>query len=197
MILTSIMFFLRIVLTLYIMLCTLRIILTWFPSAQFAKANDILCKLCDPYLNIFRKFKFLVVANIDFSPIAAICTLSVLASIVNIVEKYGMVTGGIILAILLNTIWSVISFFLLFYIVLFIVRLAAFEFKANSTSPVFQAIDTLVNPVLFRINTIIFHKRIVKYRTSILSGIALFSAVWALLLLAVDRISAALSLLPF
>ena len=54
------MFILRIIsafLSLYSLLCLLRIIITWIPNYSYSKPADILAQICDPYMNLFRGIK--------------------------------------------------------------------------------------------------------------------------------------------
>ena len=63
------------VISFYTMVCFVRILLTWIPSAQYSKFGRILASICDPYLNLFRGLRFLRVGMFDLSPAVALCLL--------------------------------------------------------------------------------------------------------------------------
>ena len=58
--------------SLYTMLCFVRIILTWIPSLNYSKFGHFMATLCDPYMNYFRRFRFLRFGNLDFSPVLSL-----------------------------------------------------------------------------------------------------------------------------
>ena len=108
--------------SIYSMLCFVRIILSWIPQFSYSKVAQILGKICDPYLNIFRKLP-LHIANLDFSPIIAFIILSGISTILQYIATLQKISLGIILAITLQMIWSAISSILLLFIIILAVRL--------------------------------------------------------------------------
>ncbi|GEN86576.1 YggT family protein [Oceanobacillus sp. FSL W8-0428] len=50
------------------------ILMSWFPGARESQFGEMLGKICEPYLEIFRKF-IPPLGMIDFSPIVAILLL--------------------------------------------------------------------------------------------------------------------------
>lgn len=50
------------------------IFMSWFPGARESTFGEILGKICEPYLEVFRKF-IPSLGMIDFSPIVAIFVL--------------------------------------------------------------------------------------------------------------------------
>ncbi|MFD6510032.1 MULTISPECIES: YggT family protein [unclassified Bacillus (in: firmicutes)] len=51
------------------------ILLSWFPGARESKFGDFLARICEPYLEPFRKF-IPPLGMIDISPLVAIFTLN-------------------------------------------------------------------------------------------------------------------------
>ena len=43
------------IISIYSILCFARILLSWIPSLSYSKVTQFLAKICDPYLNLFRK----------------------------------------------------------------------------------------------------------------------------------------------
>jgi len=72
-------------LNIYSIIIFIYCMFTWFPRAEsgfFADAFNVLERICDPYLNIFRRF-IPTAGGIDFSPILAILILVFLANGLN------------------------------------------------------------------------------------------------------------------
>lgn len=51
------------------------ILMSWFPGARESSFGQIMGRICEPYLEVFRKF-VPPIGMIDFSPIVAIITLN-------------------------------------------------------------------------------------------------------------------------
>jgi YggT family protein len=163
----GIMNFLGGILSFYMILIFIRVALSWFPGAQYGKAGALLSRATDPYLNWFRRFTFLRIAQWDLSPIAAIAVLSVMNTIFLTLARFGRITAGIILSILLSVIWSVLSFMLSFFIIIVALRLAAYLTNRDVYHGFWQIIDRVSSPILYRINRIIFGRRLVRYMIGI------------------------------
>jgi len=148
-----------------------RIILTWFPGFGNSGIVNVLSAITDPYLNWFRRFTFLHLGFLDLSPILALGTLALVIRILAMLASYGRISVGIVLALVLQAVWSAISFILGFLILVLILRLIAFFFRQSSYNPFWNVIDTISQPVLYRINRIFFRNRIVKHLTSLLVSI--------------------------
>jgi len=58
----------------YSWLIIIYIFMSWFPGARQSSAGEMLGRICEPYLEIFRKF-IPPFGMIDFSPIVAIFVL--------------------------------------------------------------------------------------------------------------------------
>lgn len=61
-------------LSIYSFALIVYIFMSWFPGARESQFGEILGKICEPYLEIFRKF-IPPIGMIDFSPIVAILLL--------------------------------------------------------------------------------------------------------------------------
>jgi YggT family protein len=157
----------------YIFLIFIRILLTWFSGARYGKPYDILCGLTDPYLAWFRRFPFLQTRVFDLSPIAALAVLSVVNNIFTTIGYYGRITLGIILALILSALWSALSFILLFFILVLVLRLFAYLTNRDIYGTFWRIIDVISQPVLYRINRLLFRNRLVHYRTGILCSLGI------------------------
>ncbi|MBU0936020.1 MAG: YggT family protein [Spirochaetes bacterium] len=155
---------------LYMILCIVRIFMSWLPGLSANPAARFIAGATDPYLSQFRRFKIFHAGNVDFSPIAAFALLSALSRGLTVAAR-GQLTLGLSLAILLEVIVSPISFLLGFFALLILARIIAYFAKWNSLHPVWRAIDALINPVLFRIKRFIYRDRIVNYMQGLITGL--------------------------
>ncbi|MBR5867660.1 MAG: YggT family protein [Spirochaetaceae bacterium] len=137
--------------SIYTMLCFIRIALTWFPSMTYNKFTLFLSRICDPYLNIFRRIQFLRLGYVDFSPAVAVALLVAVSSLVsNIALQQRIYVGGIV-ASLVSVVWSIASSLIGFLTILLAVRLIALLLSKGSVSPIWQALDSVLNPVIYRV----------------------------------------------
>lgn len=61
------------------------ILMSWVPAAYDSKIGRILAKICDPYLDFFRRF-IPPIGMIDISPIAALIVLNLIkAGVINVI----------------------------------------------------------------------------------------------------------------
>jgi YggT family protein len=164
---------------LYMLAISVRIILTWFSGNSYGRPVEILSRITDPYLNWFRRFPVFRVGFLDLSPIVAIAVLSVLNNVLQNLAHYGAIRLGIILAMIVSSLWSAVSFIIGFFIVVLGLRLFAFLTNRNIYGTFWRIIDTISRPILYRINRILFHGRIVHYRTGIISAIAVLAVLMA------------------
>jgi len=155
---------------LYMILCIVRIFMTWMPSLSANPASGIIASATDPYMNLFRRYKIFRAGNVDFSPIAAFALLSAVSAGLSVAAR-GQLTLGIGLGIIIQVVASPISFLLGFFALLMLARIVAYLAKWNSLHPIWRAIDALVNPVLFRIKRFIYRDRIVNYMQGLITGV--------------------------
>lgn len=154
-------FFARL-LSLYSFLIWIRIILSWFnPYPREGSLTWYFSKLVDPYLNLFRSKRFHI-GMLDFSPLFAIGLLSVLQSALNIFARYGTMRFAWLLQLALSAFWSYgVSVFFMIMIIMMIIRTIA----AFSHSPNMRRMDMATEPLLRRIQQLLFPDRIVKDTT--------------------------------
>ncbi len=111
--------------------------------------------------------------------------------------SYGRISLGIVLAMALQAIWGAISFILGFLILILILRLIAFMFRQSGANPFWNIIETISQPVLYRMNRIFFRGRIVKLITALIVSIASMAIIYMALRLLFALISVTLVRLPF
>jgi YggT family protein len=161
----------------YTLLIFIRIMLTWFSGVRYGKPVEILCRVTDPYLNFWRGIPGLQAGFLDLSPIAGMAVLSLAQNIFSTAANYGRISLGIILAITLSALWSAVSFILGFFIVILVLRFIAYMTNRNIYGAFWHIIDTISQPLLYRINRIIFGKRLVNYLAGIITAILVLLAL--------------------
>jgi YggT family protein len=163
---------------LYSLLIFIRILLTWFRNTHYSRPIQILSFITDPYLDWWRKRFTLRAGSFDLSPVAALAVLSIVQTVCSTISNYGRISLGIILVICLSVLWSVVSFIIGFFFFILVLRLIAYMSNSNMYSPFWMVIESISRPFLYRINRIIFGRRIVRFLTSILVSLATLIGIW-------------------
>lgn len=137
-------------LSLYAMMCFVRIILTWIPSLNYSKFGHFMAAACDPYMNYFRRFRFLRFGSVDFSPILSLGLLVAISNIFSNIALTGRFGVGYIFASIVSVFWSLISSVIGFLIILLIIRLVAL-FLSKSGNSLWYSLDSTLNPVVYKL----------------------------------------------
>ena len=190
----QLMSLLSVIVSIYSLIIVIRIILTWFRCN--VRIPDIITQITDPYLNWFRALTFLRMGSLDLSPVAALMVLSILNQVLVTLAVNGAITIGIILALLVRIIWSAVSFFLIFLIIVLALRLFAYLTSQNTYSAFWRVIDTISQPVLYRFNRLLFGGKIADYRTGMILSISIMVLAYFLLRIAVSIITGILQKMP-
>jgi len=130
----------------YTLLLALRIVLTWFRGANFGKPWDYLCRITDPYLNIFRRIRFLRMGMFDFTPLAGILVLVILQGIVNQLS-YRTISLSNVLGIILLSVWRSGVWIVIFFIILAAVRALGYFIAGDQASPLWKTMDIMLDPL--------------------------------------------------
>lgn len=184
------MFILKIIsafLSLYSLLCLLRIIITWIPNYSYSKPADILAQICDPYMNLFRGIKWLRFGSFDFSPALALCILGAGSQLFSSLANGGYINLQMILAMILGIFFSILSSLIFFLIILFAIRLILIMINRdsyNTSGFMANQIDSSISPIVYRIaRTFAMGRRITYKAALIISIIALLFLQFALRIL--------------
>ncbi|MDR2178077.1 MAG: YggT family protein [Treponema sp.] len=153
---------------LYMLLIFVRVMISWFGGARLGRPAEILARITDPYLDWWRRFPILRTSYIDLSPVAALTALSLVQTICGTAAYYGRLSLGVLLAIVLRAGWSVLSFVLGFFIIVLLLRLFAYLTNRNIYSAFWRIIDSVSQPVLYRVTRIFFRRRLINYLAGIL-----------------------------
>jgi len=169
--------FLSSVATIYMMIVFVRIMLSWFSWMGRSRLQDVLARITDPYLNWFRRFR-LRIGFIDLSPILALAVLSFINRLLITLAHHQTISLGIILAMIVQMAWGVVSFVLVFLMIVFALRLIAYMARFNMYHPFWRIVDTIYQPVSYKINRTLFKNRIVTFTSSCLLSIACLGIIF-------------------
>ncbi len=162
--------------SLYSTLCFFRIILTWFPTLNYSAIGKFLSSICDPYLNFFSKLP-LRIGMIDFTAMVAIGVLYVISSTLANIAVSGYISLSMILANLINIVWSIGSSIITVVMLIFFVRylVSVFSKSSNQYDSPWQRFDDAIRNLVFKICNFFTGGRNISYKSALLiDSIALF-----------------------
>jgi YggT family protein len=181
----------------YLMLLSARVILSWFRGSVSGRAWELLMSITDPYLSIFSRLRFLRQGMLDFTPIAAFLVLVVSLNMLNTILLTGTITLGLVLASLLDAVWSGVSFLIFFFMVVAIAKVVADTMLRGRETTFSRAVTMMVQPLV----NLVAKNLPVKKRLSELQYVALTIALLFVLNLLIraliHRLSDLLLNLPF
>jgi len=145
------MFFWRLLsglLVVYIVLISMRFLLSWFPGSASGPGWRLLLRLTDPYLRLFRGIGFLRRGMFDFTAVAAVLVLIVALDLSRAVADRGRFTLGLAFGTLAGALWSGLSFLLVLFIVAAALRLVFRLFTRRYENPVGELLEAMVRPAV-------------------------------------------------
>lgn len=157
------------VLNLYSILCIVTIFMSWAPGLKFTAFGRFMTAITDPFLNIFRRMKFLTIGFVDFSPIIAIGVLELLSSVFSHIANTGRIYLGGIIGSLIYMIWNLVSTILIIIALIVLVRWIVLLVNHGQTpyNSAWNQIDAFLEKISYKFSKIIMRKP-VKYQTSLL-----------------------------
>ncbi|MBQ5400734.1 MAG: YggT family protein [Treponema sp.] len=159
------------VVSVYAILCVVRIILTWIPPASGNGFTNFLAKICDPYLNLFKNIKWLRFGGFDLSPALGLCILSAVSTLLGSFSS----GQGFSLSHLLQTIvglaWNMANSVLIFITVVLIVRLITILVNKTTytSNPFLSAIDSSLGALAGRVSRPFFKNS--NYKSQLIAAI--------------------------
>ena len=183
----------------YALLCFVRVMLTWFPGAEYSKFGRAVSKICDPYLNIFRKFSFLRFSAFDFSPAIALCILIAASTICSSLATGASVRFGSFLAMIISMVWSVVQSILFFIILILVIRLIVYLVKGDSGNyySIWTSVDRAITPFIYRICGPFTGGRTMPFKNALIVAALVLAAFSICGRLLIQLLCTALLALPF
>ena len=180
----------------YLVILSIRIILTWFKGSSQGKAGELLKQATDPYLEIFSRITFLKQGMFDFTPLAGILVLVVALDLVNALMVHGLITIGVLLASIISALWGGLSFILLIFLVLGVVQIVSALFSRDSESPLLQMINLMFKPITALVARFLRSKRELNYNQYLYISLGLIFFVRLLGGILISRLIGLLYTLP-
>ena len=139
--------FIAVALSIYNMLIIVRIIMQWVNpnrlQSEGGGLGDMLAKIVDPYLNLFKPLTFLRQGVLDFTPLAALMTVSVVQRIFQAFAYSGRMSVGFVLATIVQSLWwSIGSLFLGLLAILIGIRIYVSYKRTPNTIQYISMLDT-------------------------------------------------------
>ncbi|MCR5698875.1 MAG: YggT family protein [Treponemataceae bacterium] len=125
----------------YSTICLIRIFLTWVPQLNYSKVGQVFSMICDPYLNLFSRIRFLRIGMLDFSPILAFAILQALSTVFFKIANSGSISLAFVLSMIMVLIWNMFSSILILIFIILVIRLIVLLAKRNTTQFWYQ-VDT-------------------------------------------------------
>lgn len=187
--------------SLYSICIWLRIILTWIQIPGRTQENSLarfLGRIVDPYLAWFRGLTALRRSRIDLTPLVALAVLSVVQSLLRLYGAYGTLTFGMVLALVLRTLWGfILSPILWFILILLIVRMVFCYKRGPNTIRYIKMLDSMIGGVLDWVQGLFYPKKAVNDRQLIATALIFFALVYLACAALIGFGVAALTSLPF
>ncbi len=143
------------------LLLFIRVLLTWFRGPSMGRPVEILKMITDPYLNWFRKFRFLKLGNFDFSPLLAFIILGVILNITSTIATYGKITLGIILALTFSSLWSAASFLITIFLVIAVIRYIMYLVGTSAQSNFGRTLENMIEPINDFFRRLLFRQKFI------------------------------------
>ncbi len=154
-------------LTLYSVVCLVRVFLTWIPNLAYSPFGRFLAQITDPYLNLFRKLNPTGKFGVDISPIFAFAALMLATNILETIAITRTFSITMLIAQIISLTWSIASSLLTIINIVVLIRLIAMMFNKNS-GQIWIAIDQMLYPLTKRINAIFSKNKIMQPKIQLL-----------------------------
>ena len=195
--LTGILVAVNIVLICYLFLLSMRIVLSWFSGTSMGRPWDLLKRATDPWLGLFYRLRFLRRGSVDFAPVVAVLTLVVALNLVNEVIRGGRLSLGLVASAVLLAAWSGLSFLLMLFLVVGVLRAIPLVFRALPGATLWKTLDLLVQPLVAWVTRLFRLEGRANYAQRLLLTLGLLLVAWLLGRIAILRLAALLARLPF
>ena len=187
------------VVSIYTLLCFVRVMLSWFPGAEYSRFGQVLRQMCDPYLDIFRRFRFLRFSSFDFTPAIALCVLMALQAFFTSLATGAGFRLSTILAMLVMLVGNIFTSLLGFLAVIILVRLIVYLIAGDGQGSytIWTAVDRAISPIIFRIAGLIFRNQTISFVKALVVSFITLVVFSVLISYAVRTLGLLISMIPF
>jgi YggT family protein len=188
------------IISLYIFIITLRIIFSWFlhglGNDLMYRISGILARLTDPYLNLFRRIRFLRLGAMDFSPLVGIMLLWLAQNLIVMIAAGTFSFAGVLLSVV-GLVFNLASGIIGLFALITIIRIIGLFIRANSVAELWFRLDAFLQPLVLRFVKLIAPHSELPYGTALgifLAGCFITSLGLRLLMIPLSRL---IGLIPF
>jgi len=187
------------VVSIYTLLCFVRVMLSWFPGAEYSKFGRVLCQMCDPYLDIFRRFRFLRFSSFDFTPAIALCILMAAQAFFTSLATGAGFRLSTILAMLVMLVGNIFTSVLGFLAVIILVRLVVYLVigDGQGSYSIWTAMDRALSPIIFRIAGLFFKNQSISFVKALIVSFITLVVFSAVISYAIRVLGTLISMIPF
>lgn len=121
--------------------------------------DEILGKIADPYLGLFTRVTSLRRGSVDFTPLLALVMLNLAKSILSIIAQAGSITLWLVLAIIVRGLWTVISFVMVFMLILLVIRFFVGRGNGMQTSGMIDFLDPILDIPVGKVYKVFYRKK--------------------------------------
>lgn len=185
--------------SIYTLLCFVRVMLSWFPGAEYSRFGQVLCQMCDPYLNVFRRFRFLRFSSFDFTPAIALCVLMAAQAFFTSLATGAGFRLSTILAMLVMLVGNIFTSLLGFLAVIVLVRLIVYLIAGDGQGSytIWTAVDRAISPIIFRIAGLIFRNQSISFVKALVVSFITLVVFSVLISYAIRVLGTLISMIPF
>ncbi len=190
-------------LSIYNMLIIIRILLMWIRIPQpegssMGTISEMLGKIVDPYLDLFKGISFLRQGRLDFTPLAAFMVLNIVQRILASFAIAGTLTVGFVLAIIIQALWwSLGSLVLGLLCVVLGLRLFFCYRRTPNAIQYITMLDKWINWIVDPIHKFVFGGREISDRMLVLTSLILMILLYVALSLGFNFLTGWLMNLKF
>lgn len=187
------------VVSIYTLLCLVRVMLSWFPGAEYSRFGQVLRQMCDPYLDIFRRFRFLRFSSFDFTPAIGLCVLMALQAFFNSLAMGKAFRISTILSMLVMLVGNIFTSVLGFFAVIILVRLIVYLIigDGQGSYSIWTAMDRAISPIIFRIAGLVFRNQSVSFVKALVTSFIILAVFAVGIAYALGVLGTLISMIPF
>ena len=187
------------VVSIYTLLCLVRVMLSWFPGAEYSRFGQVLRQMCDPYLDIFRRFRFLRFSSFDFTPAIGLCVLMALQAFFNSLAIGKAFRISTILSMLVMLVGNIFTSVLGFFAVIILVRLIVYLIigDGQGSYSIWTAMDRAISPIIFRIAGLVFRNQSISFVKALVTSFIILAVFAVGIAYALGVLGTLISMIPF
>ena len=187
------------VVSIYTLLWFVRVMLSWFPGAEYSRFGQVLRQMCDPYLDIFRRFRFLRFSSFDFTPAIGLCVLMALQAFFNSLAMGKAFRISTILSMLVMLVGNIFTSVLGFFAVIILVRLIVYLIigDGQGSYSIWTAMDRAISPIIFRIAGLVFRNQSISFVKALVTSFIILAVFAVGIAYALGVLGTLISMIPF